>query len=388
MDQLLKEINAVHGVIGSLICRSDGSVAAFALPESFDATQVDTAARIASQTFNALEASAQRVWEADLVFGQARLVLKNLMTGVLVIVCQRNINVPLLNATANVVAKKIAADLKPVKPELVPPPIVVAGLGQPGSILDALEQEHKRLLQVAHNSDIKLCAIYPIPVWLHCPRTRRLLVPPERRHLDFVAQKNQRTWLTRFFEHEGYKPNKRFNDLYGDRHLNYFNEDLDFNVEVYLDVFQMYHRLECAAFLAHGETMLPLTSMILARLQLVEITDPQLFDLCALFLEHDLSVGPGEGKIDAAEITHLCADDWGWYKTTTMNLERLIEFAASHLQPAEHSLIIERARRLKQSIDSAPKTLGWQTRSRLGGARWYETPVMVARPKHGDMAFN
>lgn len=387
MDNLLKEINAVHGVIGSFICRNDGSIAASALPDSFDATQLDTAARIASQTFNALEADEQRVWEADLVFGQTRLLFKNLLTGVLVILCQRNSNIPLLNATANAIAKKIAIDLKPTKPEPLPTPIVPASLGEPGSILNALEKEHQRLFQVAQNSEIKICAVDPIPMWEYTSSSRHLLVPPTQRRFTFVGLSAQRNWITRFFELEGYQPNKRFNDLYGDRHLNYYNESLDFNVQVHLDAFQMYHRLEFANILARGETMLPLTSLVLTRLQMVESNDIQLSELCAMFLEHDLSVGPSPNKIDAAEITHLCANDWGWCKSSLMTLEWVIEFA-SRLKSNEQTIVVERAQRLRQSIDSAPKTLKWQTRARLGGSRWYETPIIVTRPKHGDLSFN
>jgi predicted regulator of Ras-like GTPase activity (Roadblock/LC7/MglB family) len=388
MEKLLKEINAVHGVTGSFICRSDGSVAVSAVPPSLDPTQVETAARIATQTLNALEASGQRVWEADLVYGQARLVLKNLMTGVLVIVCQRNINMPLLNSTANTIAKKIVVDLKPTKPEIIPTKVVAANIGEPGSLLADLEREHKRLIQVATNSEIKLCAIDPIPIWLHCPQARALLTQPDQRRFNFVAPSSQRTWITRFFEHEGYTPNKRFNDMYGDRHLNYFNESLDFNVQVYLDAFTMYHRLECAEILARGETILPLTSLTLVRLQNVEIIDAQLNDLCVLLFEHDLSVGAEKNKIDAAEITHLCADDWGWCKTVTLNLERVIEFATNHWKPADQAPVLERAGRIKQNIDNAPKTLRWQTRARLGGARWYETPLVVMRAKRIDMSMN
>ena len=116
MENYLKEINAVLGVVGSFICLPDGRIAAQALPETFDAASAETAARVLSQTFNALETSGQRVVETDLVYGQGRLLLKNLRGGILTIVCARNINVPLLNLTANGIAKKIASELKPTKP--------------------------------------------------------------------------------------------------------------------------------------------------------------------------------------------------------------------------------------------------------------------------------
>ena len=387
MENWLKEINVVHGVIGSFICRNDGSVAAWATSESLSETQIDTAARIASQTFNALEASGQRVWEADLVFGQSRLMLKNLMTGVLVIVCQRNINLPLLNSTANVVAQKIAAELKPAKPEIAPAP-ASASLGEPGSLLADLEQEHKHLTESAKNSEIALCAIDPIPVWIYCKQTRRLLVPPERRRLIFVAASKQKVWIARFFERAGYTANQRFNELYGDRHLNYYNPTTDFNVEVYLNAVEMYLKLDLTPIVSRNEMILPLTALALVRLQMVEITDAQLSDLTALLLEYDLSIGPDQNRLDASEITHLCADDWSWGKAVTMNLDRVVAFASTHLPANEQAIVTERARRLRQSIDHAPKSLRWQTRARLGeGVRWHETPVMVTRPSHGDFSF-
>ena len=116
MENYLKEINSVLGVVGSFICLSDGSIGAQALPDIFDAADVEAAAQIATQTLYALETSGQRIVETDLVYGQGRLLLKNLRGGILAIVCTRNINIPLLNLTANGIAKKLASELKPVRP--------------------------------------------------------------------------------------------------------------------------------------------------------------------------------------------------------------------------------------------------------------------------------
>lgn len=128
MENHLKEINAMLGVVGSFVCLSDSSVAAKAMPDRFDEATVETAAQVAAQTLNALETSGLRVAEVDLVYSQGRLLLKNLRGGILAIVCARNINIPLLNLTANVVAKKIAPELKPPKagPPVAAPPVLAA----------------------------------------------------------------------------------------------------------------------------------------------------------------------------------------------------------------------------------------------------------------------
>ncbi len=94
MENYLKEINAVLGVVGSFICLTDGRVAASALPDQFDASSVN---------------------EVDLVYDKGRLIVKNLRGGALAILCSRNVSLPLLNLTANVVVKKLTTELKPPK---------------------------------------------------------------------------------------------------------------------------------------------------------------------------------------------------------------------------------------------------------------------------------
>ncbi len=115
MENYLKEINAVLGVAGSFICLTDGRIAASALPDQFDASSVNATAHVASQTFQALETTGQRVNEVDLVYDKGRLIVKNLRGGALAILCSRSVSLPLLNLTANVVVKKLTTELKPPK---------------------------------------------------------------------------------------------------------------------------------------------------------------------------------------------------------------------------------------------------------------------------------
>ncbi len=115
MEKYLRELNRVLGVVGAFVCLPDGSLAANAMSDKFDTASVEAAARLAAQTLSALEVSRQRVVDADLVYGQGRLIVKNLRGGILVIMCARNINIPLLNLTANAVAKEIAPKLRPPK---------------------------------------------------------------------------------------------------------------------------------------------------------------------------------------------------------------------------------------------------------------------------------
>lgn len=391
MDAALKEINAVLGVKGAFVIAADGHIAASAISDGLDSARAAMAARIVIQTFGALETSKQRVAEMDLLFGQSRLILKNLRGGILAILCARNINLPLLNLTADVAAKKIAAELKPKSPASLETsevaPKILGVEATPSPLLTELEQEMRQVIDAAQKSQVTLRAMDPLAIWVCCPRTRALVSAPAKRQIDFAGRGAQRDAIVRLFGQAGYQANLRFNSVYGNRRLNFTHAARDLSADVHLDAFEMYQRLDLKAALAQDGIILPETALLLMRLQLVEMTDTGLRDLCALFLEHDLSVGHEKEKIDAAEITRLCADDWGWYKTVLLNLDRVDQFAKTTLAPSEQAAVVERAQRLKKSIEDAPKSLRWQTRARLGeSVRWYEIPLTPGQSIRPDIA--
>jgi hypothetical protein len=125
----------------------------------------------------------------------------------------------------------------------------------------------------------------------------------------------------------------------------------------------------------------------LIRFQQVEIAEADIRDLCALFLEHTLTYAPEKESINATQISRLCADDWGWYKTVMANLDRLIEYAENNLAPAAREVLATRAGQLRSGIEGAPKSLRWLARARIGeSVRWYETPVTVSQSARPDLS--
>jgi predicted regulator of Ras-like GTPase activity (Roadblock/LC7/MglB family) len=113
VDSLLEGINAVAGVTGCFVCNKEGQVLASALPDLFDETILSTVGRTMVQTMAGLETARRRkVGDIDLVYSQSRFIAKNLREGCLCILCVRNINVPLLNLTANLAVRKLMEGLK------------------------------------------------------------------------------------------------------------------------------------------------------------------------------------------------------------------------------------------------------------------------------------
>ncbi len=404
MEDDLKDINSLMGVVGSFVCGPDGDLIAHAMPEPYDAERLSLTAHVISRTLQALDASGQRTTELDLLYDGGRLIFKTSRSATLAVLCTRNINVPLLNMTANVAIKKIAAQLKPSRQgsprapasvEPAPPatpPTAAEGMVQPEELLapplfQELYQEACRILEEARRFRIDLRLMDSVAIWASSTQSRRLLAPLQARELWLAGRSVQNDAIPLLFEGLGYQENKPFNAAHGKQRLHFVKPDPEFSVDLMLDNFAMYHRLDLLGYLSEGELTLIETPLLLTRLQLVEIDDAGLRDICALLIEHDLSVGAEKGKIDASAITRLCADDWGWFKTVSVNLDRVGSFAGTTLPPPDRGIVQERIQRLRQSVASAPKSLRWQTRARLGEtARWYETPIIGHRTGRPDMA--
>jgi len=142
VEEVLHDINAVVGVTGSFVCNSEGQLLASALPALFDEAILSIVGRTMAQTMAGLATARRRkVGDIDLVYSQGRFIAKNLGEGCLCILCVRNINVPLLNLTANVATRKLAKEIKALG---------AAKLGKPAATVMAvpLKQLPEEKLQV------------------------------------------------------------------------------------------------------------------------------------------------------------------------------------------------------------------------------------------------
>jgi hypothetical protein len=145
-------------------------------------------------------------------------------------------------------------------------------------------------------------------------------------------------------------------------HLDVFYEKLDFCHAIPLDV-----RLQV------DPATLPLAELLLGKLQIVKITEKDLVDMMALLLEHRLGERDGE-TINVGRIAQLCADDWGLWRTTTLNLEKLECFAANStkLDGEQKARVFASVEEVQRRLDAEPKPLAWRLRARIGDrVKWY-----------------
>ena len=240
--------------------------------------------------------------------------------------------------------------------------------------------EAQRLLEEARRRKIVLRAVGGVAISLRAPSVASLLPPRDYHDIDVAGRGGSSAKITDLYHDLGYEASRRFNTMNGQERLIYWDPVNGRRVDVFLDILRMCHELSFRDRLEVDLETLPLADLALMKLQIVQLTDRDGQDMCALFADHDLSES-GDDGISVRRILAICATDWGWWRTVTGNLERLVtewrdEAAAGpHAQTGILERAVERAIRLRVILDHAPKSSRWKMRAAIGERRvWYELP--------------
>ena len=88
-----------------------------------------------------------------------------------------------------------------------------------------------------------------------------------------------------------------------------------------------------------------------------------------LLLEHPLGDIDKE-TINIKYIAELCSNDWGLWRTTTMNLDKVRQLAHGYEQLKDEQKTHVEAQVVSalERIEGEPKSLAWRLRARVGDA--------------------
>lgn len=250
--------------------------------------------------------------------------------------------------------------------------------------------EADRLLTAIQASGLTMRLLGGLAIRYHCPSATHRGLVRSYPDIDFVAHKEDARRIREFLEGQGYEPNRRFNGLYGDKRLLFYDNPNNRQIDVFLDVFEMCHKLNLRKRLELEPITIPLADLLFTKLQIVEINEKDIKDIMALLRDHALGDKDGGETINAAYLAKLASEDWGIYKTFTQNISKLKYFLERYdLEPAAKEDIRGKLNTLAGLLEATPKTLGWRVRARVGErVRWYE-PVEDAvreaiKPKAPD----
>ena len=111
MQDILRYINSVEGVIGSAVFNDHGVVVDHAFPPIIDANSIKTAVGLVLECSHGLQI-AQTVDILDLRYAEGRIIIKAFPRALLCLLCAKSINLQVLTITLNLAVKKLEALLQ------------------------------------------------------------------------------------------------------------------------------------------------------------------------------------------------------------------------------------------------------------------------------------
>jgi len=241
--------------------------------------------------------------------------------------------------------------------------------------------EMNRLIDAAREQQILLRVIGGLAIRVRSGDYRRFFVR-EYPDIDFIVLKDDRSKLEAFFQNMGYAANKQFNLLNGTRRQIYQDDTQNRRVDIFVGNFEMCHKLPMNERLHLNPVTVPLAELLLSKAQIVELNRKDALDMTSILLYNETG-DDDHGKINLRYIAQLCSQDWGLYKTTSINLRRVEEMLIGedlNLGNEERELVLNRVRQIQRTLKEMPKPLPWQIRDRIGTRiRWYSEVEEVQR---------
>jgi hypothetical protein len=251
------------------------------------------------------------------------------------------------------------------------------GMGeQDRSERDKFENELKTILKASDNANIQLRVIGSLAFQMHCPEFGYLQAAMGRAYtdIDFGAYGKQNKPISELMATLGYAENREvFINTEGARAI-FDKPNLGLHVDIFYDKLDFCHTIYWKDRLEIDSPTIPLTELLLEKMQIVQINEKDVIDTIMLLLEHPL------GEIDKETINiklaaELCANEWGLWRTTTMNLDKVKKLAQSYSQLTveQKSRVESRVDQILTRLNNEPKPLAWKMRDRVGDrVKWYK----------------
>jgi hypothetical protein len=238
--------------------------------------------------------------------------------------------------------------------------------------------EADRLLRAANEREIPVRLLGGLAVRTHIPAAEAPVFEREYKDIDLVTLKGKSKVVSEFLVSMGYEPDRAFNATNGHRRLLFFDVSNQRQLDVFVGSFDMCHGIPITERITLATHGIPLAELLLTKMQVVELNPKDQTDIVTMLYHHEVADDDIE-HINSGQVARLCAADWGLWRTTKMNVERIHQgLASSGLSLAQQELVADRLTRLWQRIETEPKSARWKIRNRVGDkVRWYEEPEEV-----------
>lgn len=241
-----------------------------------------------------------------------------------------------------------------------------------------VQREASELVVLATSRGAVLRLVGSTGIRMHCPSAAEAMETLERpaKDIDVICPSGDRKEIRALFEERGYQVDREM--LVATEGTRYaFSRPDGIVIDLFVDRLEFCHTIELRDRLRRHLHTIPIEDLLLQKLQIVEQMPSDVLDTAALLATHTLGDGDDPETIDRRYIGGLLARDWGFHHTVVRNLTefdvRVARGEVRGLSGETVTVVRERAGALLETVASAPKTLAWKIRAKVGErVQWWE----------------
>ena len=254
-----------------------------------------------------------------------------------------------------------------------------------GTPADDMLDEARALIDAARTRGIALRLVGGLAVLAHC-RAPAFCGRPCR-DLDLVAPRRAGRAVGDLLTALGWTENRQVAMAAAGRKRQFFRAcrhtaggirvHVDDRIDLYLDAFRLHHEIDLRGRLDIDPYTVPLTDVLLVKLQRTQADPDDLHDVLVL-LESADSLGDDDapGVVNLAYLKRLCAADWGLWHDVERNLARCRDALArrSAADPGPRRAAA-RLDALEAALAAGPRGWRWRLRAAVGERLAWHEPV-------------
>ncbi len=187
-----------------------------------------------------------------------------------------------------------------------------------------------------------------------------------------------------------FQPDKHVLFLHRKHRFLYYHPEGLYHVDIFLDTLNFSHQIVFGSNPQKGRLQLdfptvPLADLLLAKLQIHEITEKDIKDLIVLLRAHELGIRDEKEVINLDYVSTSLSDDWGFWFDANTNLGKIIAYGRQYretgiLSTLDLTDVVEKVNRILSTLDTTPKTKKWKKRASQGTTKpWWRDVEEIHR---------
>jgi hypothetical protein len=246
--------------------------------------------------------------------------------------------------------------------------------------------EAMRIIKAASEARVSLKMLGGLAIKIHslneeafAARLGRSAVPDqEYSDIDFATYYRSRDGVRKVMESLGYSKRPSTMSTSASQRQIYFHPKGWFYIDIFWDKLKAAnHPISFRNRLEVDPISIPLSDLLLEKLQIVSFSKKDMLDTLLLLKAHIVSLNEGLETISTGRVARALSKDWGFWYTVTTNLQGVKEYVKEMtvLTTQEASDLSSKVGDLLHAANSVSKSLRWKLRAIIGSRRRWYNPV-------------